>query len=271
METISTILQAVTGFLTMVLTGLLVYFYKEMKDSQAEQTEIIRKQAKIQNQQSEIQNLQTELMRGQNRPFINVLTHDIQGDTVSITISNKGNGVIKKVGLRFRIYVKCSAVDGSSDSLSSSDWREEDTVSNYNNQEKYIELGNIESDQIQKNSDHSLIRPERNTNEYISLHPNEEREGYICPKYSLWVKGEYGEYYTSQIMEVLSDLGLEHVDFHWDFVYEDLSGIKYYDHFKSSEVNLDSGDNLERIIESTNRSGILLDEVTTVNYYEKPP
>lgn len=78
---------------SIVLTGALVYFYREMRNVQAAQTE-------IQDKQTELLEIQTEISRANHEPELRITDVSFgERDTIELEIENIGNGIAKDLKL----------------------------------------------------------------------------------------------------------------------------------------------------------------------------
>lgn len=211
--------------------------------------------------------MQADLMRGQNRPYLLIDVIKAEGEKFVLEALNKGNGIAKRIDIDNEIYVWESDAEKFG-------WVEEETEAKdaYLPEEggPVIELSDVLSDKFNKNGvSKSVARPGKDTMETISIRPDsEETRCFAEPRYCMTVNGEYHEFSVSVVLDVLSDLGLSKVCFHWIVEYEGLSDVRYFESIESSCADVKKCDDLTDML-SSGTTGFVEDmRISTPDYYE---
>ncbi len=85
---------------SVLLSALLVYFYRQMRNVQ-------KTQAEIQGNQTELIETQTEISRANHEPLISVSSISFKlGDRITLEIENEGNGIARNLALVSQIETK---------------------------------------------------------------------------------------------------------------------------------------------------------------------
>lgn len=280
MVELSTLFNAMTSLLSAILTGLLVYFYKGMRDTKKAQTDLMGRQLELEEKQmdfqetqldiqqslSDLNHLQAELIRGQNRPNINFDVINTENDIFALSVNNIGNGIIRRFDIENTIYIP---VDIASEL---GEFDQPDTKEPFGYEIDVVAMNDVESNIFDKYVSMTVGRPEKETNELLSLKPGEKQQKcFVKPDYRMNFGNEYHEYETSEVLQILRELGVSEVVFQWVVKYEDLSGIKYFDTLGARYIQTDECDNLSDIWSSDKATHVKDMRVIRANYYEPPP
>lgn len=268
--TLSTIIDAITGLLSLLLTGLLVYFYRGMKVTQEKQADILQKQTSIQESQTEIQEKQVEISRGSNRPLLTVDIDAVSEDTIELSITNAGNGIARRVDLEWLIFLPCNEIERLEDKLVEKSTWEEDIQKEVVSDTDVVEISNIPLRDIDIGPTLSVVRPEKKTTDTVSISRSENGlKCYVKPKCEHFYNGEYYEPPVSELITQFQKIGIERAFFIFNIRYGDLTGFSYYTFLTSRYVTFHEVEDLEDILEIETLASVMDYRTQNTDYHER--